>query len=282
MLRFYCVLGWSPRDINMAPSSSRETVSKWDIQRPLKTCSCFPIYLPWLRMFNKGLHIHRWRWLTGKRPLPPRLMTWIWFLGPTWRKERINSLQFCSQTTTCMLWYVYTHTYFTHIKIRTGTLSQKAAVLRAIMVWIIRVKSTGLWGQGSPVSFLPTSACVTCKTGYRAKAQERLLEDAPQTWGTSHVTSRELSLTAVERLLTSCRATENDSEKSLAFGGVCKERSQSNPWASQASSGRRLVSWAGFDDVTLIFCSRNGFCKGLKRCCVPLCPESEPRVYEMG
>lgn len=116
MLRFYCVLGWSPRNIDRAPSSCRETVSKWDIQRPLKTCSCFPICLPWLRMFNKGLHRHRWRWLTGKRPLPPRLMAWIWFLGPTWRKERVNSPRFCSQTTTCVLWHVYTYTYFTHIK----------------------------------------------------------------------------------------------------------------------------------------------------------------------
>lgn len=50
------------------------------------------------------------------------------------RKESISRPppRFCSQTTTCVLWYVYTHTYFTHIKIPTGTLSQKAAVLRAI------------------------------------------------------------------------------------------------------------------------------------------------------
>lgn len=40
--------------------------------------------------------------------------------------------QFYFQTTTCVLWCVYTHTYFTHIKIPTGTLPQKAAVLRAI------------------------------------------------------------------------------------------------------------------------------------------------------
>lgn len=164
--------------------------------KTLKTCPCFPICLPWLRMFNKVLYRHRcrWRWLTGKRLLPPRLMAWIWFLWPTWQKERVNSPRFYSQTTTCVLWHVNTYTYFTHIKIPTGTLPQKAAVLRAIG---LGNQSEEHWPMRTGLScFFPTNFSLCRMSDWvLSKSPRAALRRCSTNLRYIHITSREHSLT---------------------------------------------------------------------------------------
>lgn len=170
MLRSYCVLRWSPRDIDRTASSSQQSLN--GTSKDLWTC--FPCYLPWLTLVSTDM---------GRGdPLGKSLCHQNWWpLFEFWdplsgKKELIPPPVVLRPSQVCCGMYRHSCTH----KDPTGSWSQEVALVR-----IIRVKSPGTRGPGFHAPFLPTSACAQCQTGYRSTAQERLSEDAPQTWGTS-------------------------------------------------------------------------------------------------